>query len=441
METKIKETASNKYPLGGTRRDFVKKSGLAAASLFAVPFLANAKQPHPELWKPFPKINNDDDLWKWVQNSYTVSSTVSNFNNRSVSPQPKVVQEVFEFYNRLFNETPSRYMWSSQDKVESVREKLAEIGGCEADEMAINRNTTEAINTVIWGLDLNQGDEIVLSEQDYSTVMKTWEQREKRHGIVLKYISFDLPVEDETLIVNTYVGAVTANTKVVTITHVNNLNGNVMPVKAIADAVKKKNPKVQVLVDGAHAFAHLDFKISDLNCEFYGASLHKWLCAPFGTGILYIKKSVIKDIWPLFPYMDPHSGDIRKFETLGTRMLPAELSIARAIDFQETIEIKRKEKRLRYLKDYWIQRVAEIPNVVIKTSLKPEFSCALGSFSLKNMDHGELGRRLLKDYHIHTTNKADKHKKFEGMRITPHVYTRISELDRLVKGIKQLAKV
>lgn len=421
------------------RRNFLKNAGALSATALLTPYLLQGTTLPNSLIEVPPKFNNEEQLWKWVQNSYTVSATISNFNNGSVCPQPKVVQEMFEFTNRLFNETPSRYMWSSQKEKESVREKLAELAGCSPEEIAINRNTTEAINTVIWGIDLSEGDEVVLTEQDYSTVMHTWEQREQRHKIVLNYISFELPVEDKNLIVKKYIDAVSSKTKAVMITHVNNLNGNIMPVRAIADAVKKKNPDILVIVDGAHSFAHLDFNISDLNCDYYGASLHKWLCAPFGNGLLYVKKNRISSTWQLFPYVDPQSDDIRKFETLGTRMLPAELSIARAIEFHETIGSKRKQDRLFYLKNYWMEKVAKIPNVVIKTSFNQEFSGALGAFSLKNMSLNELNKRLLNDYHIHTTNKADKHGKYSGMRITPHVYTKISELDRLVVAIKELA--
>ena len=423
-----------------TRRSFFKKAGALSVATLLSPYLNHGVTLPNKFIEGFPKFNNDDLLWKWVQNSYTVSSTISNLNNGSVCPQPKVVQEMFEFTNRLFNETPSRHMWSHQAETESVRKKLAEIAGCSPEEIAINRNTTEAMNTVVWGINLNKGDEVVLTEQDYSTVMRTWEQREKRHKIVLNYISFDLPIEDKNLIVKKYVDAVTSETKAVMITHVNNLNGNIMPVRDIADAVKKKNPNVLVIVDGAHAFAHLDFNISDLNCDYYGASLHKWLCAPFGNGLLYVNKNRISSTWQLFPFVDPQSDDIRKFETLGTRMLPAELSIAKAIEFHETIGAKRKQDRLFYLKNYWMEKLEKIPNVIIHTSFDQEFSGALGAFSLKNMKLSELNKRLMKDYHIHTANKSDKKGKYSGMRITPHVYTKISELDRFVFAVKKLAQ-
>ncbi|UZR96971.1 aminotransferase class V-fold PLP-dependent enzyme [Chondrinema litorale] len=425
------------------RRKFLKKGCMAAAAstAFTIPNIANASEKEQNVWRELPQIKDEEFLWDWVRSEYSVSTSVANLNNGGVSPQPKVVQEVLAHYTREFNTIPSMHMWSKGDISNSVREQLAELAGCSPEEIAVNRNTTEAINTVIWGMNYNKGDEIILTEQDYTSVMNTWEEAEARYGVVLKWLSFELPIEDDEEIVEAYTSAITDKTKLVMITHVNNLNGNIMPVKKITAAVKKVNPDIKVLVDGAHAFAHINFKISDLGCDYYGTSLHKWLCSPFGTGMLYIKKSEIKNLWPLFTHEDPQSDDINKFNTFGTRNLPAELSIARAIYFHNTIGSERKEARLRYLKDYWITRVSDIPNVEIKTSMKPEYACALGSFSLKNMSDGEVAQKLYKNYHVHLTHKGDKTGKFHGMRVTPHIYTSTKELDWLVKGIQNLAKV
>ncbi|MEN2281443.1 aminotransferase class V-fold PLP-dependent enzyme [Algoriphagus sp. SE2] len=425
------------------RRDFLKKGGLTAvaSTAFILPHLAQASEKERNVWRALPQIDEEELLWDWVRNEYSVSSTVANLNNGSVSPQPKVVQEVLEHYTREFNTIPSMYMWSEGDASRAVREQLAGLAGCSPEEIAVNRNTTEALNTVIWGMNYNKGDEIILTEQDYTSVMNTWQEVEARYAVTLKWLSLALPVENDEEIIEAYTSAITDKTKLVMITHVNNINGNILPVKKITAAVKSINPAIKVLVDGAHGFAHIDFKISDLGCDFYGTSLHKWLCAPFGTGMLYVKKSEIQNLWPLFTHENPQSDRISKFSTFGTRNLPAELSIARAIEFHNTIGIERKEARLRYLKDYWITRVADNPNVEIKTSLQPEFACALGSFSLKNMSDGEVAQKLLKDYHIHVTQKGDKSGKFHGLRVTPHVYTRIEELDRFIRGIHELAKI
>jgi selenocysteine lyase/cysteine desulfurase len=379
---------------------------------------------------------NDEDFWNWVKESFTVSNTPINLNNGGVSPQPKVVQDMHEKYLSMCNEGPSYYMWRILDQGrEPLRTKLAELSGCSADEIAINRNTTEALNTVIFGLNLKPGDEIVLTKQDYPNMINAWKQREKRDGIKLVWLNLELPIENEDAIVKQFTSAFTNRTKLVHITHIINWTGQILPAKAIARAAHEKG--IEVLVDGAHTFAHLEYHIPDLECDYFGTSLHKWLCAPFGSGMLYIKKDKIKEIWPLLGSDKPDSDDIRKFENLGTRSFASEMSISTAIDFHYTIGAKRKEDRLRYLKNYWVEKVHKVPGVRIHTSLKPEFSCALALFSIDGMTAGEVENTLMTKYRIHTSpiNWENIH----GVRVTPSVYTSTRELDILAHAIEEMA--
>lgn len=423
------------------RRSFIKKAGLISASILTIPLVGFSEENKQVSFSPLDNSKIDDDkyFWDWIRNEYTVSSTIINLNNGAVSPQPRVVQEVFEQYNRTINQIPSKYMWSFDHELNSVRKSIAELAGCSPEEIAFNRNTTEALNTIISGLNLNKGDEIIVSEQDYSTVMKTWEQREKRDGIVLKWITMEMPAENKDKIINTYLEAITKKTKVIMLTHVNNINGNIIPVKEIIQKARAINPEIKMLVDGAHAFGHLHFKISDLDCDYYGASLHKWLCAPFGTGLLYVKKSEIKNIWPLFPYNDPQSEDIKKFETLGTYAVHAELAISKAIEFHNIPGSERKYKRLVFLKNYWMEKVKDIPNVELKSSFNEEFCGGIASICLKNMSTSDFKTKLEKDFFIHTSSKSDKTGKLDCVRITPHIYTKIEELDRFVEAVRALA--
>ena len=286
------------------RRSFMKKVGLTAGAFSLTSFINNSFG--NELKEAFKRVESmapselasDEDFWYWVQQSYTVSSSMINLNNGGVSPQPKVVQDAFVKYNELCNEAPSFYMWRILDKGrEPLRNKLADLAGCSPEEIAINRNSTEALNSVIFGLDLKAGDEVVLTKYDYPNMINAWKQREKRDGIKLVWLDFKLPIEDEKSIVSQFENAFTDKTKVAHITHMINWTGQLMPIKAIAAAAHKKG--IEVIVDGAHTFAHIDYKISDLGCDYFGTSLHKWLCAPFGTGMLYIKKDKIKNVWPL----------------------------------------------------------------------------------------------------------------------------------------------
>ena len=424
------------------RRSFMKKVGLTAGAFSLTSFINNSFG--NELKEAFKRVESmapselasDEDFWYWVQQSYTVSSSMINLNNGGVSPQPKVVQDAFVKYNELCNEAPSFYMWRILDKGrEPLRNKLADLAGCSPEEIAINRNSTEALNSVIFGLDLKAGDEVVLTKYDYPNMINAWKQREKRDGIKLVWLDFKLPIEDEKSIVSQFENAFTDKTKVAHITHMINWTGQLLPVKAIAAAANKKG--IEVIVDGAHTFAHIDYKISDLGCDYFGTSLHKWLCAPFGTGMLYIKKDKIKNVWPLLGSDNPQGEDIRKFETLGTRSFPTEQAIGNAINFHLAIGIKRKEARLRYLKNYWAEKAIKIPGVKLNTSLKPEFSCALANFSIEGMKPEDIDTQLYDKYRIHTVgiNWENVH----GVRVTPNVYTTIKDLDLLVKAITEIA--
>jgi selenocysteine lyase/cysteine desulfurase len=379
----------------------------------------------------------DEDFWAQVKQAYTVSSNIINLNNGGVSPQPKVVQENFEHYNRLSNEAPSYYMWRILDQGrEALRSSLAELAGCSADEISINRNATEALDTVIFGLKLKKGDEVVLTKQDYPNMLNAWKWREKRDEIKLKFINLELPSEDEDYLVKAFTDQFTSRTKVVHITHIINWNGQILPVKKIAAEARKRN--ILVLVDGAHTFAHLDFKIPDLDCDFFGTSLHKWLCAPFGNGLLYIRKPLIASIAPMFPGNEPESDDIRKFEALGTRSFPTEMATGKALDFHLGIGSRRKMERLHYLKNYWAAKANEIPGVKVHTSLKPEWACALSIFSVQGKKPQEIEQFLFKEKGIHTV--AIEWENISGVRVTPHVYTALNDLDKLVDGIRKLAK-
>ncbi len=424
------------------RRSFMKKVGLTAGAFSLTSFINNSFG--NELKEAFKRVESmapselasDEDFWYWVQQSYTVSSSMINLNNGGVSPQPKVVQDAFVKYNELCNEAPSFFMWRILDKGrEPLRNKLADLAGCSPEEIAINRNSTEALNSVIFGLDLKAGDEVVLTKYDYPNMINAWKQREKRDGIKLVWLDFKLPIEDEKSIVSQFENAFTDKTKVAHITHMINWTGQLMPIKAIAAAANKKG--IEVIVDGAHTFAHIDYKISDLGCDYFGTSLHKWLCAPFGTGMLYIKKDKIKNVWPLLGSDNPQGEDIRKFETLGTRSFPTEQAIGNAINFHLAIGIKRKEARLRYLKNYWAEKAIKIPGVKLNTSLKPEFSCALANFSIEGMKPEDIDTQLYDKYRIHTVgiNWENVH----GVRVTPNVYTTIKDLDLLVKAITEIA--
>ncbi len=379
----------------------------------------------------------DEDFWQIVRQAYTVSPNIINLNNGGVSPQPKVVQEAVERYNQLSNEAPSYYMWRILDMGrEPLRMKLAELAGCSPEELAVNRNSSEALETIIFGLRLQAGDEVVLTKQDYPNMINAWKQRAHRDGIVLKWLNFEFPIEDKQQIVKTFSDAFTSKTKVVHITHMINWNGQVLPAREIAAEARRRG--IEVLVDAAHTFAHLDYKIPDLDCDYFGTSLHKWLCAPFGSGLLYVKKEKIKNLYPLFAGENPESDNIRKFENLGTRSFAIEQAIGQAVDFHRMIGSERKQQRLLFLKKYWTEKALQFPKVSIGTSLKSDYSCAIALLRVDGKKPEDVAGFLFDEYKIHTV--SINWENIHGVRITPNVYTTVNDLDRLVQAIGDFTK-
>lgn len=379
---------------------------------------------------------NDQIFWNWVRDSFTVSRNIINLNNGGVSPQPKITQDAQDKYNRMSNEAPSYYMWRIIDAGrEPIRENLAQLAGCSPEEIAINRNSTEGLNTIIFGLNLKKGDEIVMSNFDYPNMNNAWNQRAKRDGVILKKAILPLPLDNDETIVKLYTDLFTSKTKIVHLTHIINWTGQIIPVRKIADGAHKRG--IEVIVDGAHSFAHLEYKIPELGADYFGTSLHKWLCAPFGSGLMYIKKEKIKNVWALLSSDEPDGDNIRKFESLGTRSFAKEMAIGYSLDFHNMITTKRKQERLHYLKSYWATRVLDNPKVYMNTSLDSNYSCALANFGIKGMTGSEIDQKLFSKYKIHTV--AIKHEHIDGVRVTPNIYTNEEDLDKLVQAINEIS--
>jgi selenocysteine lyase/cysteine desulfurase len=436
-------TFSLNYLTVEPRRKFIQQVGLMAGA-FSASSLFN--QLHAASWEAADKkvrqlspeaIAADEDYWSVIQQSYTVNSNLIILNNGGVSPSPRIVQEAVERYNRMSNEGPSYYMWRILDQGrEPLRQKLAQLAGCSPEEIAVNRNATEALNTVIFGLDLKAGDEVIGTKQDYPNMINAWRQRAAREGIVYTQLNFNFPIENDEEIVSTFEKAITPKTKILHLTHIINWIGQILPVRKIAQMAHRHG--LEVIVDGAHSFGLLDFKIPDLECDYFGTSLHKFLSAPIGSGMLWVKKEKIEKIWPLVCNDNPRSPDIRKFETLGTRSFPIEQGIGEAVNFQNAIGSKRKEDRIRYLKNYWAQRVKDIPKVKIHTSFKPEYACAICGVTVDGMTPQELDGALFNNYKIHTVGIVWEN--ISCVRVTPHVYTKLQDLDKLVMAIDEIAR-
>jgi selenocysteine lyase/cysteine desulfurase len=379
-----------------------------------------------------------DNLWQRIAQSFTTTHDMIDLNNAGVSPQPKIVQDAISQYNQASNRGPSYYLWNVANKNrEVVKKHLAELAGTSDTLIAMNRNTTEALGTVTWGISLHEGDEVVMSRLDYPNMIHAWKQKELREKIKIRWIDLSLPIEDEETIVKLFTDATTPQTKVWHITHMINWTGQILPVKRLCAEARKRN--VISIIDGAQSLAHLDFRIDDVNPDYFGASLHKWLCAPYGHGMLYVKQENIEGLWPLFPNGVTNSNDIRKFESIGTRPFTSELAIAQAIEFHNMIGGKRKEERLRYLKNYCFGKIAKYPRAQLHTSLNPDFSCGVGCLSIDGIPAEELRTKLFSKFKIIATSV--KIENLEGLRVSPNIYTAIEDLDRFAEAVLEICQM
>lgn len=379
----------------------------------------------------------DEDFWFEIQQAFSVTRGITNLNNGGVSPSPRIVTEALIRYIWEQEDATAYTMWQIlEPQSETIRTGLAEIFGCDREEIAITRNASESLEILLMGMDLKSGDEVLTTTQDYPRMLTTLRQRELREGLVLKMVKIPIPPKRLGEITDAFEQAITPKTKVILISHMVNITGQIVPVKAICELARSKG--IEVIVDGAHTFAHFDFKQRDLQCDYFGTSLHKWLFAPKGTGLLFVKRDKIEKLWPLMAAEKKQATDIRKFEEIGTHSAAPRLAIGEAILFHKGIGPKRKEARLRYLSRYWMKKLKNLPNVRFHTSFEDQMSCGLATFELVGVDPVALVSYLFDKHKIFTT--AIVHNEFKGVRITPNVYTTLGELDRFCDVMETVAR-
>lgn len=384
---------------------------------------------------PVSEVAKDDKFWTAIRGDYKLKSDYINLENGYYSIMPQEILERYQEHIQEVNMQGAYYMRTVQfDNKRKTAEKLAALAGCTADELVITRNTTESLDIIIGGLNWQAGDEAVMAEQDYGAMLDMFNQVARRYGVINKIISVPVnPVNDEE-IVALYANAITPKTKLLMICQMVNITGQILPVRKICDMAHNKG--VEVMVDGAHAFAHIQFTIPDLHCDYYGCSLHKWLSTPLGAGMLYVKKEHIGKVWPLFPELAKKDDDILRLNHTGTHPSATDLTIADAIDYYTKIGAARKEARLRFLQNYWTAKVRTMPHAVLYTPADPARSCAIANVGIRGMKPADMAKRLLDKYKIYTVaiDNAGVH----GCRITPNVFTTTAELDELVAAIADM---
>ena len=373
------------------------------------------------------EIAKDEDFWSEIRAAFSVDRNIINLNNGYCSPSPRPVQDAMRRYLEYTDMGPYHTMVAVLERqVESVRRQLARAAGCSPEEMAITRNASESLENAQYGVDLKAGDEVLTTNQDYPRMLSTFAQRERREGIVLKTISFPVPPPSMDDLYQRFERAITLKTKLILFCHITNRTGQIFPVRRICQMARARG--IPSIVDGAHAFSHFPFKISDLDCDYYGTSLHKWTYAPVGTGFLYVRRSRIASTWSMMASGKDQAADIRKFEEIGTHPAANHNAISEALLFNENLGVDRKAARLRYLRDRWANRLAQNPKCRILHSADPAQSCGIGFLAFTpGVDGAKIREALWTKYNILTTYMG--HEEYGGLRITPNVYTTLREVD------------
>jgi len=414
-----------------SRRHFMR-SAAGTAAVFVLPSLKDDWQnrlraaERQAAGRSPEQLADGEDFWFQVQQAFDIDRSLINLNNGGVCPSPRIVHQAMIRQLNFANHAPSRNLWSVQDpQVELVRQRLARTFGCDAEEMAITRNASESLQIAINGIDLAPGDEFLTTTQDYPRMVDSLKQRHLREGIAVRQFKLPVPVGSHDELVRLFEENITPKTKVILLCHVVNITGEILPVKRVCDLARKRG--ILTIVDGAHAFAHFVYKVGDLGCDYYGTSLHKWLTAPIGTGFLYVRRPLIANHWPLQAAPQPQSGDVRKFEEIGTHPAAPRLAIAEALTFFHGIGPERKEARLRHLRDYWADRLVKCDRVRFNTNLSPEHSCGIANVQIEGVNPAALTAHLWKAHKIIVTPIG--HEDCPGIRVTPNVYTTKRELD------------
>ncbi len=407
-----------------------RRNLIAAAAL--LPTLAHAKPPSAT---SAIVAADDEAFWREIQSAFTLDRTVINLNNGGCSPSPRVVHEALVRYLDHSNQAPVHFMWNTLEPgIEAVRRELAKEAGCDPEELAITRNSSEALQIAQLGLDLQAGDEVLTTDQDYGRMLDTWQQRVARNGIVLTKLAFPVPLVDPQEFVRKVEAAITPRTRVIHVCHIVNITGQILPVREVCAIARARG--ITTIIDGAHAFAHFPYRLDEIGCDFYGVSLHKWLMAPVGTGFLYVRKDRIAGHWPLQPAPEIKKADIRKFEEIGTHPAANHNAIAEALVFHRGIGTARKHARLLTLRRRWAEALRSHPRVKLITPESPQWSGAIGVVSIDGAEPLALTTALWERWRILATPIV--HAQFKGIRVTPSVYTTFEELDVFVGAMKTL---
>ncbi len=428
-----------------SRRSFLRLAGSATGAAFAMRSygIAEVEAATAAVAERTPEeVAADESYWREIQFAFTLDRTLINLNNGNQCPSPAVVHEACKRYMDWSNQAPVYHRGMIERNIEMARRRLANEFGADPEEIAITRNASESLQIAQMGLDLKPGDEILTTEQDYGRMLTTWDQRARRDKIKVTRIDFPCPTTQADLL-KRFETAITLQTKVLHFCHITNQSGQLFPVRDLSRLARQRG--IVTIVDGAHAMGHFPYKLRDLEMDYYGVSLHKWLLAPLGTGLLYVRRDRIAQTWPLQAAPERRDTDIRKFEEIGTSPAATKAAINEAIAFQQAIGIERKAARLRYLTLRWANELKKSPRIRLHSSLEPGQTWGLAVVSIEGVDSNKLVTHLMDKHRIIVTavgheNIKDPKMSYRGLRITPNIYTPLEEIDTFVEAMLAVAK-
>lgn len=385
------------------------------------------------------EVASNELYWSEIQKSFSVSRNIINLNTAGVCPSPKIVTDTVVDLTWEYEEVPSLMAFTKfPPLLETVRFDLARLFGSEAEEIAIVRNTTEALQTVLMGVPLDKGDEVLTTKHDYWAMIDALEQRQKRDGIVLKKVDVPLIPKSMNELVEIFENGITSKTKLILVSHPVNLTGQLFPIKRICEMAHSHG--IEVVVDAAQSFGMIDYKLEDLgDCDYFGTSIHKWLMGPKGSGMLYVRKDKIEKLWPLLPADQALDHDVRRFEAIGTQPATS-LAISQAIAFHNSIGSKRKEDRLRFLTHYWVDRLSKLPNIKFFTNFSSEMSCAIAVVGIDGINPQKLLEHLWNNHKIHVANTSKRIPEIKGIRVSVGLHTTLDELDKFCDIMSEISK-
>ena len=415
-----------------SRRKFIHNS-LAAGSLFPL-FSMNYSKASTFNFKI---KKRDEKYWSSIAKLYRQNQNFINLESGYFSPSPESVKKYWTNFVNEINESPSFYMRTRQTEMrEKVRLKLSEYSGVSNEEICLTRNTTESMNIIIQGIKLDKNEEILRTNLEYPNIIQALDMREKRYGTKIRIVDVPIHPESQKEIVKKVLNAVNTKTKVILISHMVFLNGQVFPVKEVCE--KAKDLGIETIVDGAHSFSHVDMDISEIGCDYYASSLHKWLGAPLGNGLLYVKKDKIDRLWPLYGDTQYEDNNIMKLEHLGTRPCSDQNGIIPAIDFTLKIGKKNKSQRLKALQMKWANELKDHKNIILNTPLGQGQSFGIANVGVKGVSPSDLAERLFDEFNIFTV-PIDDDRGIHGIRVSPNLYSTMEDIDKFIDAMLKIA--